>query len=134
MHTPHHGVTMSDNLQTPPEGTVKVADAAIISVVHQAVLSCYGVVGMAPRGFSSSVGKRLGFNSTARGIDIAVEENRVSIELSLIVEYGTPIFQVATNVMQNVKFQVERTLALEVEQINVTIDGLHVSGSGRSTL
>jgi uncharacterized alkaline shock family protein YloU len=124
----------TDNVQVPPTGTVKVADSAIISVIHQAVLSCYGVVDMAPRGFSSSVGKRLGFNSTARGIDIAVEEDRVSIELSLVVEYGTPIFQVATNVMQTVKFQVERTLDLEVEQINVTIDGLHVSDPSRSTL
>ena len=125
---------MADNLQVPPDGTVKVAAAAIISVIHQAVLSCYGVVGMAPRGFSSSVGKRLGFNSTARGIDIAVEDDRVSIELSLVVEYGTPIYQVATNVMQTVKFQVERTLDLEVEQINVSIDGLNVSDPSRSTL
>jgi uncharacterized alkaline shock family protein YloU len=126
-------VIMADNAP-PPAGTVKVADTAIISVIHQAVLSCYGVVGMAPRGFGSSMGKRLGFNSTARGIDIAVEDDRVSIELSLIVEYGTPIFQVATNVMQTVKFQVERTLDLEVEQVNVSIDGLHVSETSRSAL
>jgi uncharacterized alkaline shock family protein YloU len=125
---------MADNAQASPDGTVKVAESAIISVIHQTVLSCYGVVGMAPRGFSSTVGKRLGFNSTARGIDIAVEDDRVSIELSLVVEYGTPIFQVATNVMQTVKFQVERTLDLEVEQINVTIDGLNVSDPSRSTL
>ncbi len=125
---------MTDSLQPPPEGTVEVADAAIISVIHQAVLSCYGVVDMAPRGFGSAVGKRLGFNSTARGIDISVNDDRVSIELSLVVEYGTPIFQVATNVMQTVKFQVEQVLGLQVEQINVTIDGLHVSDPGGSAL
>lgn len=125
---------MADSLQPPPDGTVQVADAAIISIVHQAVLSCYGVVDMAPRGFGSALGKRLGFNSTARGIDIAAHDGRVSIELSLVVEYGTPIFQVATNVMQTVKFQVEHVLGLEVEQINVTIDGLHVSDPSGSTL
>ncbi len=125
---------MADPLQPPPDGTVEVADAAIISVIHQAVLSCYGVVDMAPRGLGSAVGKRLGFNSIARGIDIAVHEGRVSIELSLVVEYGTPIFQVATNVMQTVKFQVEQVLGLDVEQINVTIDGLHVSEPSGSTL
>jgi uncharacterized alkaline shock family protein YloU len=125
---------MADSQLTPPDGTVEVADSAIVAVVHQAVHSCYGVVDMAPRGFGSAVGKRLGFNSTARGIDIAVDDHRVSIELSLVVEYGTPIFQVATNVMQTVKFQVEQVLGLEVEQVNVTIDGLHVSDPSRSTL
>jgi uncharacterized alkaline shock family protein YloU len=125
---------MAEPLQPPPDGTVEVADQAIIAVIHQAVLSCYGVVDMAPRGFGSAVGKRLGFNSAARGIEIAVEEQRVSIELSLVVEYGTPIFQVATNVMQTVKFQVEQVLGLDVDHINVTIDGLHVSDPSRSPL
>lgn len=125
---------MADSLQPPPDGTVEVADAAIISVIHQAVLSCYGVVDMAPRGIGSAIGKRLRFNSAGRGISIDTHNGRVSIELSLVVEYGTPIFQVATNVMQTVKFQVEQVLGLEVEQINVTIDGLHVSDPSGSTL
>lgn len=125
---------MADSLQPPPDGTVEVADAAIISVIHQAVLSCYGVVDMAPRGIGSAIGKRLRFNSAGRGISIDAHNGRVSIELSLVVEYGTPIFQVATNVMQTVKFQVEQVLGLEVEQINVTIDGLHVSDPSGSTL
>lgn len=118
----------------PPDGKVAISDSAIITVVHDAVFSCYGVVGMAPRSRSSAMGKLLGFSSVARGIDIAVEDERVSIELSLVVEYGTPIFTVASNVMQTVKFQVEQILGLEVEQVNVTIDGLHVSEPTRSTL
>jgi uncharacterized alkaline shock family protein YloU len=44
-----------------------------------------------------------------------------------VVEYGTPIFTVAQNVMQTVKFQVERLLAMTVDRVNVNVDGLRVS-------
>lgn len=120
--------------QPTPQGRVSIANGAIMTIVHDAVLSCYGIVDMAPRSFGSAISRKLGFSSDARGIDISVEENRVSIELSVVVEYGTPIFTVASNVMQAVKFQVERVLGLDVERVNVNVDGLHVSTTSRGSL
>jgi uncharacterized alkaline shock family protein YloU len=118
---------MASQDQSIPGGRVTVADGAIVTIVHDAVLSCYGIVDMAPRSLGSAIGRRLGLGSESRGIDISVNDNRVTIELSVVVEYGTPIFTVATNVMQAVKFQVERVLGMDVERVNVNVDGLHVS-------
>ncbi len=123
---------MADHpLQPVPGGRVRIADNAIVTIVHEAVLSCYGIVHMAPRSIGSAISRRLGFSSDARGIDISVNEYRVSIELSVVIAYGTPIFTVASNVMQAVKFQVERVLGMDVERVNVNVDGLHVSVSSR---
>ncbi len=116
-----------------PEGRIEVADQAIRSIVHEAVMSCYGIVDMAPRSIGSAIGKRLGFGAEHRGIEVHVADNVVTIELSVVVEYGTPIFTVAGNVMQTVKFYVERMLGMTVDRVNVTVDGLRVSrpaGSG----
>lgn len=110
-----------------PDGRIEVADNAIAAIVHAAVLSCYGIVDMAPRSLSSAIGRRLGFASRGRGIAVHVAEGRVSVELSVVVEYGTPIFTVAKNVMKTVKFQVERTLGMPVERVNVNVEGLRVS-------
>ena len=117
-----------------PGGSVNIADNAIITTVHEAVLSCYGVVDMAPRSIRSAIGKRLGLSRDSRGIDISVSGNRVIIELSVVMEYGTPIFTVASNVMAAVKFQVERVLGMDVERVNVNVDGLHVSEPSKGTL
>lgn len=117
-----------------PGGKVHIAAGAITTVVHEAVLSCYGIVDMAPRSFGSAIGRRLGISSEARGIDVAVEGDHVSIELSVVLEYGTPIFTVASNVMQTVRFQVERVLGLTVDRINVNVDGLHVSDPSRGAV
>jgi uncharacterized alkaline shock family protein YloU len=119
--------------QPIPEGKVRIGDNAIMSTVHEAVLSCYGIVDMAPRSFGSAIVRRLGIDSEARGIDISVNDNHVTIELSVVMEYGTPIFTVASNVMQAVRFQVERVLGMQVDRVNINVDGLHVSDSSRGT-
>jgi len=113
-----------------PDGRIEVAESAIASIVHGAVLSCYGIVDMAPRTIRSAIGKRQGLRGTHRGIAVDVEDGRITVELSVVVEYGTPIFTVAKNVMQTVQFQVERTLGMPVERVNVTVQGLRVSGDG----
>jgi uncharacterized alkaline shock family protein YloU len=113
-----------------PTGEIEVAESAIVSIVHQAVLSCYGVVDMAPRSLRAAIGRRLGFQRGARGIGVLVRDGRVSIELSVVVEYGTPIFTVAKNVMKTVAFQVERSLGMPVERVNVNVEGLRISREG----
>lgn len=115
-----------------PGGHVEISDHAIIAVIHETVLSCYGIVDMAPRSIRSAIGKRLGIDSTERGIGISVSDEVVTIDLSVVVEYGTPVFTVATNVMQTVKFRVENVLGMQVARVNINVDGLRVSDeSGR---
>jgi uncharacterized alkaline shock family protein YloU len=115
------------NQASLPGGHVEISDNAIIAVIHDAVLSCYGVVDMAPRSLRSAIGKRLGIDSAERGIGISVNDDTLTIDLSVVVEYGTPIFTVATNVMQTVKFRVEEILGMKVDRVNINVDGLHVS-------
>lgn len=114
--------------ETPtPSGRVEIADSAIISVIRESVLSCYGVVALGPRPSQSAIRRRLRRNDPSRGIDIEVVDDRITIDVSIVVEYGTPIFTVAQNVMQTVKFQVEHMLDMTVERVNVNVDGLRVS-------
>lgn len=119
-------VTPLDDTPTPT-GRVEIAEPAIVSVIHEAVLSCYGVVDMGPRSVQSALRRRLRRSDPSRGISIETGDDHVQIELSIVVEYGTPIFTVAQNVMQTVKFQVERMLDMQVDRVNVNVDGLRVS-------
>ena len=117
-----------------PLGRVEIADSAIISIIHETVLSCYGVVDIGPRSRRSAIVKRLGIGTSSHGIGIHNEDGHLSVELSVVVEYGTPIFTVAQNVMQSVKFQVERVLGISVDRVNVNVDGLRVSSPSGSAV
>jgi uncharacterized alkaline shock family protein YloU len=128
-------VTENEPIQdSSPTGRVEIAESAIIGIIHETVLSCYGVVDMRPHSVGSAIVKRLGIGNGPHGIGIQNENGHLTIELSVVVEYGTPIFTVAQNVMQTVKFQVERMLGMNVDRVNVNVDGLRVSSPSGSTI
>jgi uncharacterized alkaline shock family protein YloU len=125
-------VTPLDDIPTPT-GRVEIAEPAIVAVIHESVLSCYGVVDLGPRSSRSALRRRLRRTDPARGIEIETIDGTLRIDLSIVVEYGTPIFTVAQNVMQTVKFQVERLLDMTVDRVNVNVDGLRVSTPDEKT-
>ena len=54
---------------------------------------------------------------------------RSSSTCTLSIEYGVRISEVAQNIMESVKFAVEKALGLPVVQVNVHVQGLHVSNA-----
>ena len=122
-------------LETPsPGGRVEIAETAIAHTIQEAVLSCYGVVDLRPRSIGSQISRRLRISTGPHGIDLGYTDNgELQIEVSIVVEYGTPIFTVAQNVMQTVKFQVEHLLGMTVDRVNVNVDGLRVSARTEKT-
>lgn len=106
-------------------GQVEITPTAIASIAGQAVLKSYGVVGI-----SSKSGRgllSLSRDNIKNGIEINVISDEIVIDLYVIIEYGTRISTVAHNIMQNVKFSVEKALGVPVTQVNVYVQGLRVS-------
>jgi len=107
-------------------GRIEVSSVAIASIVHEAVLSCYGVVGTAAKDLATGIANILSRDSK-RGIDVHIENGQIIIDVYVIIEYGTRISAVARSVMNVVKFSVERALGLPVAEVNVHVEGLRVS-------
>lgn len=128
-------MSQNESWQEPqvPTGRVEIAENAIAHTIHEAVLSCYGVVDMGPQSLGSAITRRLRISNSPKGIDVVNTDGRLQIEVSIVVEYGTPIFTVAQNVMQTVKFQVENLLGMPVDRVNVNVDGLRVSAKTGTT-
>ena len=109
-------------------GSIEVSPAAIASIANTAVLSCYGVVGTADRDLAIGIVNLLSPDSK-RGIEVHVRDGQISIDVYVIIEYGTRIITVAHSVMNVVKFSVERALGMPVAEVNVHIEGLRVSNT-----
>lgn len=108
-------------------GTIDVHPVAIASIASDAVLQCYGVVGMAANVVRDGLAELLQRGSYHRGVAARVVDQRVVIDLYVIMEYGVRISEVAHNVMLSVKFKVEKTLGMPVSEVNVHVQGLRVS-------
>jgi len=110
-------------------GRIQVSPKAIASIASEAVLSCYGVVGMSAATLRDGIAEVLQVDSYHRGVDVKLVDQQIVIDLYVVVEYGTRISEVAHNVMASVKFNVEKALGMHVSEVNVHVQGLRISGS-----
>jgi uncharacterized alkaline shock family protein YloU len=107
-------------------GKIEISPTAIAALANMAVLECYGVVGMSSTKLSDGIAELL-HRDSRRGVEVRLEGERIVIDLYVIIEYGTRISEVAHNIMESVKFQVEKALGVPVAEVNVHVQGLRVS-------
>jgi uncharacterized alkaline shock family protein YloU len=109
-------------------GSIEISPVAIASIASDAVLGCYGVVGMASRTLRDGLAELLHpEDSPRRGVQVQLVDDRITIDLYVIMEYGVRVSEVAHNIMQSVKFNVEKALGVPLAEVNVHVQGLRIS-------
>ncbi|MEK6222127.1 MAG: Asp23/Gls24 family envelope stress response protein [Chloroflexota bacterium] len=114
------------NNKENPNGSINVAPRAIATIAYQATIESYGVVGLASKNLVNGL-TNLVVKDPAHGIDVHYDQDHVNIDLYIIIEYGTNIKSVAASVAKTVRFHVEKSLGLPINEVNVHVQGLRVS-------
>lgn len=109
-----------------PLGNIYVSYRAIAAVAYQSTVQSYGVVGLSAKNLAAGLAQAVVKDPTL-GVDVHFDGKAIQIDLFVIVEYGTRIKSVATSVSENVRYQVEKTFGLPVNQVNVHVRGLRIS-------
>lgn len=107
-------------------GKIAISPNAVATVASHAALQSYGVVGMAAKNVVDGLTNMIS-RDPRHGVEVILREDGVVINLFIIVEYGTRISTVAGSLANAVKFNVEKTLDLEVKEVNVHVQGLRIS-------
>jgi Uncharacterized protein conserved in bacteria len=94
-------------------------------IVRAAARSSYGVAAVAGEGALQRLAARLGIHrggvSVRRGATLSV---RVNVHLAA----GVPATQVAANVAEAVRYQVQREIGRQIDELVVTVDGINPLG------
>ncbi|MFJ3325399.1 Asp23/Gls24 family envelope stress response protein [Streptomyces griseus] len=111
-------------------GRTSIADTVVVKIAGMAAREIPGVHDMGG-GLSRTLGAvrdRVpgGRPNVGRGVKVEVGERQTAIDLDLVVEYGVAITDVAHDVRENVIAAVERTTGLEVVEVNVTVNDVHL--------
>jgi len=112
-------------------GKITIREEVIATVSGVAAMECYGLVGMAPRNVQEELTDLLRRDNFERGVDVQFNEDSISIQLYIVVEYGVKISEVAKNVQERVKYVVETMLGLKVDSVNVKVQSVRVTGAKR---
>jgi uncharacterized alkaline shock family protein YloU len=107
-------------------GHIEISPGAIASLAGQAVLECYGVVGMANKNVRDGIAEVLTRGNYRRGVEVQVIDREIVIDLYVVIQYGTRISEVAHGIMNRVKFTIEKYVGIPVRQVNIHVQGLHV--------
>lgn len=122
--------SLQSYLHAGQRGLIEISPRAIATVARLAAIESYGVVGLSHRAQHSLRGLvrgRSGKRLVEPGVAIGFVDRQVIIDLYVVVEYGTRISEVASNVASGVKFAVERALGLPIVQVNVNVQGVRIS-------
>ncbi|RDG38367.1 Asp23/Gls24 family envelope stress response protein [Streptomyces corynorhini] len=111
-------------------GRTSIADVVVVKISGMAAREIPGVYDMGG-GLSRTLGAvrdRVpgGRPNVGRGVKVEVGERQTAIDLDLVVEYGVAITDVARDVRENVIAAVERITGLEVVEVNVTVNDVHL--------
>ena len=100
-------------------GKVNISDEVISVVAGVAASEVKGVAGMCNPigGLSEFFGKK----NYSKGVKAVIEENEVKVSLSISVNYGCNIPDVATEVQEKVKREVETMTSLNVTTVDVYV-------------
>lgn len=107
-------------------GTISITEDVLAIIAGYSAIECAGIVAMASKRATDGIVELLGRENLRRGITIAINENKVTVNLFIIVEYGVSIAAVARNVVETVKYRLESIVGVQVERVNVTVEGIRV--------
>lgn len=107
-------------------GEIQISSDVIALYAGMTAVECFGIVGMAAISMKDGLVKLLKRESISHGINVEIEDNRISLDFHVIVSYGVSICAVADNLIANVKYKVEAFTGMEVEHINIYVEGVRV--------
>lgn len=117
-------VELEEEIKTENEG-IQISNDVVAVIAGVAVSEVPGVAGMAG-GFAGGITEVLsGKKNLAKGIKVEVDGTKAKIDVNIIVEYGSRIPDVAFEIQNRVKKAVENMTGLNVEEVNVHVQGVN---------
>lgn len=125
-------VELEEEIKTENEG-IQISNDVVAVIAGVAVSEVSGVAGMAG-GFAGGISEVFsGKKNLAKGIKVEVSETQAKIDVNIIVEYGSRIPDVAFEIQNRVKKAVESMTGLNVEEVNVHVQGVNTDRAKEET-
>ena len=108
-------------------GNISIDNEVIARYAGSVATECFGIVGMAGINMKDGVFSLLKRESMTRGIGVSLTPaNKLVLDFHVIVSYGVNIPTVADNLISSVRYKVEEFTGLEIEKINIYVEGVKV--------
>ncbi len=104
-------------------GTIHIADEVLAVVAASAALEVEGVSSLAAN-LSSDLAELMGKKVYSKGVRLSVVDGQVLVDISILIQYGFSIPNVAKKVQEAVMSAVANTSGMEVSRVNIQVSGI----------
>jgi uncharacterized alkaline shock family protein YloU len=128
--TDHSPDTQPAQLTAQVKGRIDIEDEVVEKVAGLAALEVDGVADLggdverAVENVREHIG--VGHRRGDQGVKAHIDGRDVSIEVTIVIEYGHVVMDVARDVKDNVSTQTTRMLGLQVVEVNVVVDDVRM--------
>ena len=106
-------------------GQIVIDTDVITTYAGSVAVECFGIIGMAAVSMKDGLVKLLRRESLKHGINVVItKENKIRLDFHVIVAYGVNISTIAENLISNVKYKVEAFTGIDIEKINIYVEGV----------
>lgn len=106
-------------------GRLRVTDDVIAIIAGIATIEVAGVFSMSG-GLTGGIAEVLGIRNLSKGIKVETKEEKIYIDVYIIVEFGARIPEVAWDIQVKVKKTVERMTGLRVIEANIHVQSVNI--------
>ncbi len=120
-------IAIDEPEETPEEesvGNIKISVDVVTTIAGIAATEIEGVAEMYSS-FAGGIAEKLGAKkNTSKGVKVEMNDDSAAIDLYIVVNYGVRIPELAWEIQENVKKNVESMTGLEVSKVNIHIEGV----------
>ena len=112
-------------------GSTTIANAVVTKIASIAAREVRGVHDLgggsarAIGGVSRTVGMGIGLDERMQGVAVELGEREAAVDLTVIVEYGESIPQIAKTLRENITRRIEGMTGLTVTEVNIAVNDLY---------
>ena len=107
-------------------GAIVVSENVIARIAGVATSTCYGVVGMAYKNTTDNIAALLKWDSITKGIKVNTEDDKISLDLHVMLVYGVNIKVICESIISNVTYAVESATGFKVGKVTVNVEGIRI--------
>ena len=107
-------------------GNIHYSEEVLAKIVGLSTMECYGVVGMVSKNATEGLWELMRIENLSKGVKLKFDNDKLVVELFVMVEYGTKISEIANNIIHKVRYSVENFTWLKVSSVTVNVQAVRV--------
>jgi len=108
---------------TQEQGSIRISEDVVSSIAALPALEVEGVSSLSS-GLGADLAELLGKKNLSRGVKIQFSDDAVSIDIYIIVKFGSIVIDVAKEIQKKVSDAIESMTALKISAVNVHVTGI----------